>query len=313
MSPSVGYVDQVVDGSRDDIAFRSLGGVRSRTDADIVHLDRLSSLGGSQRRGAAERIALSLALAARVVRKDFALVRTWHGSDAARTGEWSSRIANGILNRVTSAFVTVDSSTRPPRGRSTVVIPFGHYRDRFIGYPTAAPTSGRMLCVGPSLGRGTTGLVEQFLAAGFDGTSLRVVGMPGEATAALERLAGNSGGRVAVRLERVSDGTMVQEITGAEIVVLTSVDELDDLHVALLALSLDRPVLVPDTALTRSLADQIGHEWVRIAPTMDASGLSKAIASLRTSPPSGRPELAGRDQPTTTAAYASVFLDITQS
>ncbi|MFW7415408.1 hypothetical protein [Demequina sp. SO4-18] len=309
MSPSVGYVDQVVGEGQDDLVFKAFAGIPRRTDADVVHLHRLSALGGNRVKSGKKRIAVSLAFAAMVRSNRVALVRTWHGADANGTGGRSARIANWILNRVTTEFVTVDPSTTGPRGASTTLVPYGHYRDRFVGYPRSEPVPGRMLCIAPQLHKHVERIVEAFVDDKAPEGSLRVAGFTTEARASrVERLAEKSPDGVSTRLERLSDGAMVMEISAAELVVLPNASELDDLQVIFMALSLDRPVLVPDSPLTRSIGDSVGPGWVhRYETPLGSDGLASACERARSHPPSEGPRLEGRDRDATAAMYADMF------
>lgn len=307
MSPSVGYADQIVGEGSDAVSYGSFSGRLRRTDVDVVHVHRLKAIGSARASNWRKRIAISVAFAAMVRSNGIALVRTWHGSDAAGDGGRADRLSNWILNRVTTAFVVVDPSVATPGRKPRTVVPFGHYRERFIGYPRAAQVPGRILCMGESVPRGAERLIEAFESSSTDGLSLRVAGMASaDRTAALEQAAASP--QVSTRVERLADGTMVQELCEAELAVVPTVKELDDLHQVFMALTLDRPVLVPDSALTRSVAESVGSEWVHTytgQPTAEA--IDATVAALRQNPPSGSPALDGRDVASTSALYAEVF------
>lgn len=309
MSPTVGYVDQIVGEGSEDVTFRSFSGVRKSPNAEVLHVHRLTALGGSRKVSGKDRIAITLAFAAMVKSNKIALVRTWHGSDANGGGGRTSRLSNWILNQVTTAYVIVDPSTPTPRRGSSTLVPFGHYRDRFLGYPRRELTSGRILCVAPHLHKNVEQVVAAFVGGKTAGTSLRVVGSaPPDRAEAITEFAQAQPDAVSTRLERVSDGSMVEEITAAELVVLPNTGEIEDLHVIFLALSLDRPVLVPDNALTRSLADSVGPGWVhRHKAPVGSSDFTKALETVRNGSRSASPNLDGRDPATTSAMYADVF------
>lgn len=308
-SPSVGYADQVVGDDPDGIKYGSLTGVPRRADVEVVHLHRLTALGPLRRASGLKRLSVALAYAATLKLNRIALVRTWHGSDARGDGGRVNRLSNWIINQATSAFVVVDPSTRSPRPRATTVIPFGHYRERFLGYPRSAQVAGRIVCMAPRLGWAVDRPIQAFLAAGDEDLSLRIVGEASPArTTVLERFAAVDPARVSTRIELISDGAIVMEMTAAELVVLPQTAELDDLHLVLLALSLDRPVLVPDNALTRSVAKAVGEGWVlRYSGTLAPEALEGAMKRLRAEPLAGQPDLEGRDRETTTRAYAEIF------
>ncbi|MFW2512567.1 hypothetical protein ACNI3K_02195 [Demequina sp. SO4-13] len=309
MSPSVGYVDQIVGEDQNDVIFEAFSGLPRATDVDVVHLHRLSALGGARARSGKKRVAVALAFAARIRSNGIALVRTWHGADANDAGGRSARLANWILNRVTTEFVIVDPSTKVPNGASGTLIPYGHYRERFVGYPRSPQVPGRLLCIAAHLHTSVERFVRDYVEGDVRETTLRVVGSAGPARAArLREFAETGKDSVSTRIERVSDGAMVMEISASELVVLPNAGELDDLHMVFLALSLDRPVLVPDSPLMRSVADSVGAEWVhRSTAPLDPAVAAEVLSSVRTDTPPDGPSLDGRDREATSAMYADVF------
>jgi len=64
----------------------------------------------------------------------------------------------------------------------------------------------------------------------------------------------------------------------------------------LVALSLDRAVLVPRTASTEALAAEVGPGWVQLFEgELSPEDLVTALARLADAPLSGRPDLTDRD------------------
>ena len=67
---------------------------------------------------------------------------------------------------------------------------------------------------------------------------------------------------------------------------------------ALLALSLERPVLVPANESTESLAREVGAGWVQtFAPPLAPGVLARAVTVVRTTRRSPAPDLSARTWP----------------
>jgi beta-1,4-mannosyltransferase len=89
----------------------------------------------------------------------------------------------------------------------------------------------------------------------------------------------------------------VRIVTEAEMVVLPY-RHMHNSGTVLYALSLGRPVLVPDNEINRALSDEVGPGWVhRFSDTLTGSSLAAAIVALRSAPPVGRPDLSAREWP----------------
>lgn len=270
---------------------------------DVVHVHRLNPLLGPRVSGP-KRVLIVAAVAVLLKRHRIALVRTVHGP---RSPGAVAALSNWILDRVTTSFVVLDATTSVPRGRPVRVIPHGHHRDRFIGYPRAVQVPERVFCIAPvAPGRDPEGPLHDLTSP--SGLPLRVVG---EASPELAGITGEvpvATEPAGARVERVSDGALVAEMSAAGLVVVPRATELEDVSLLLLALSLERPVLVPDTDMTRRLSDEVGAGWVhRYAGALTPERLDAATQELRTNPPAERPNLDGRDPGDTEARYAEVF------
>lgn len=303
------YVDQVVGdgGARIEYSFGRTG-LRD-ADVDVVHLPRFDALQGTQGSSGPALVKAVLVFAAQLIYRRIALVRTLHGSDRQRPRDRWERLATWILNRVTTAFILLDEAATAPRpGRTTVIQP-GHFRDRFSGFPRSEQTAGRLLFVAPvQLGGGVAVVLRAFPDATTPSLSLRVIGPAPRALAEQITRLTEEHASISAQLEPVSTGTVIREMTTSELVVLPGVERLEELTVLLSALSLDRPVLVPDSPSARALADTYGNDWVRrYSGPLTGATIDSAVSELRSSPPQGRPRLDGRDLATTGAAYAAVF------
>jgi beta-1,4-mannosyltransferase len=110
--------------------------------------------------------------------------------------------------------------------------------------------------------------------------------------------------RVTFRNVFLSDRELYSEISRATLVVLPYTRLLNS-GAALLALSLRRPVLVPETCAMRELANEVGRDWVQMyAGTLTAAHLEAAVDSVADLDPNDAPNLTAR---TWTACAAATY------
>lgn len=211
------------------------------------------------------------------------------------------------LDDATQLSVAINSTTPMPTGG--VLIPHGHYRSRFAEYAKCRSEKGRLLYAGilrPY--KGVEELLDAFAALPDRELTLRVVGKP---TAALREqvldAVQRDPERVSAQLEFVPDADLVREITSAELICLPY-REMHNSGMALVALSLDRPVLVPDTEATRALAEEVGPGWVHtFTGELTADHIARVLATLRAQPTSTAPRLGGRDWEIVGRSYVNAF------
>ncbi len=191
-----------------------------------------------------------------------------------------------------------------------IVIGHSHLRDRFLGYPRQQAIRGRLLMTSAgTLHVAHEAPLKVFAVAELSDCTLRVAGkIPASLAESFARTLGDHPHTVSIRDELLSDAERVMEISRAEVVVVAAPHTYDGQNTMILALSLDRPVLVEDTLATRQWAAEIGHDWVRLhSGRLTAQSLGTAIESLRSAPPAGRPDLGARDPNTVLAQYADAF------
>jgi len=240
--------------------------------------------------------AFTAALIVRLWATRTPLVRTVHNVAAP---EGLSRIQRMLLKRLerrTTLRIRLNPTTDIPSG-PFVTIPHGHYRDWFAHHPAREIVSGQLGYFG--LIRRYKG-VEELLAAFREldcaALSLRIGGNPTSAELAESvRELATGDPRIALQLAFLRDDQVVELVTSSELVVLPY-RFMHNSGGALAALSLDRPVLLPDNAVNRLLSDEVGAGWVHLY-TGELSGeiLVGALASLRARRPIGRPELGARE------------------
>lgn len=304
------YVDQVV-GSPTGVEFRYSQGVLTAFDVDVVHVadPHLDHLLGTRGASGSQRVLAVLALARNLRRHRIALVRTLHESRRRRAGR-AHELANRLLDRATTSFIVLDPATPTPDAARTTVIPHAHFRDRYVGYPRADMVRGRILCIAAGeLPVEARGLLAIPRVVDTEGVTVRLAGTVdrGLEESVRSALAQHSA-TVSARLELLSDGAQVQEIDSAELVVVPRVDTLSQLQLVFLALSLDRPVLVPRTTAMTRLSGQLGEGWVWTSDgPVTAHVIDDAFAAIRGVDRSARPALDDRDLGTIHAAYEAVF------
>ncbi|WP_456789886.1 glycosyltransferase [Cellulomonas sp. P5_C5] len=283
--------------------------LRDRYDVFHVHWPEKLPRGSSRVRTLG-RQAATAALLLRLRLRRTAVVRTLHNATPHEPGGRVERVLLRWMDRRTTLFVRLNPATPLPvdatPGAPVVTIAHAHYRDWFARFPREQTVPGRVLFFG--LVRPYKG-VEDLLAAFRDladaGASLRVVGHPEDA--ALGRTVAEQAAtdpRIGVRLEYVDDETLAAEISAAQVVVLPY-RRLHNSGAALLALSLDRPVLVPAGDTATELAAEVGAAWL---PTFSGEvGAADLAAALASTDLPGRPDLSARDWSVVAPAHADAF------
>lgn len=224
------------------------------------------------------------------------VVRTIHN---LRPHEGKTRIENALLvaaERRTALQIGLNDQT-PPAGVPTETILHGHYRDWFDGLSCPASDPGTIVM--PGLIRqykNVPALIKAFRAIDSSALTLRIVGQPADSDLArsLIRLAVGDK-RIVLRLRFLPDREFAEEVGRAELVVLPYTDMFNSAS-ALMALSFDRPVLVPDNEINRRLADEVGPGWVFcFSGNLAPADITDTLARLRGETHSGRPDLSGRN------------------
>lgn len=264
-----------------------------RWDVFHTHWPEILVSGRTPLRAVIRQVLFSLVLLrARLLHRP--MVRTLHNLELPSDLSAVQTILLKTAYRWTTLVITINSTTPSPDDAMHARILHGHYRDWFERVPQSASTPGRVCFVGLIRRyKGVDSLISAFSdLPADDGLTLRICGRPSNDGLAQEltELAGGDP-RISLHFAYLSDEELVAEITAAELVVLPY-REMHNSGGALAALSLNRPVLVPDNEANRALAAEVGGEWVqRYSGSLTGEDIVQAMkvaTDLRGGPDLGR-------------------------
>ncbi|MGN7797580.1 glycosyl transferase [Leifsonia sp. 22587] len=226
------------------------------------------------------------------------IVRTVHNVGLPDGLNRRERALLGLIDRMTSVRVVLNTETPVPAGAAVALIPHGHYRDWFSEYPRSAPVAGRVAFTGLIRRyKGVESLIAAFEAAHQVNPhlTLTIGGRPtSEALDELVRTAAHPRSGIEATLRHLDDAELVSAVTSAELVVLPY-RFMHNSGGVLAALSLDRPVLVPRNAVNEALSREVGPGWVRFFDgELSAGQLISALAAVRVDARSAWPDLSAR-------------------
>lgn len=224
------------------------------------------------------------------------LVRTQHNIASHERAPRPTRALLNAIDRATTVTIDLNGQTPPLLGRPQRTILHGHYRDWYREQPQPRAVPGRLGCVGMIRPyKGIDNLVSAVHESTDQTLSLLVAGRPiNDEVLSQLHAAADGDWRVSIHAAFLSDAVFVRSIRESELVVLPYPAMLNS-GGALAALSLGRPVLVPDNPVTRALAEEVGSAWVqRFEGALSAATLHKALRTVRRDV-RGRPELSARE------------------
>lgn len=267
-------------------------------DVVHVHWPEILLAGRDPARSLARRLLFLLFLL-RLSLTATPVVRTLHN---LRPHSGTSRLEALLLRRLdrrTTAVIILNQDTPVPADVPSVTVLHGHYRDWFGRFQRPRPEPFRAAFVGlvrpykniPALVTAFRAVLDRAPQA-----RLEVAGAPAsEELAARLREAAGGVPQVELSLRFVPDDRLVEIVGRAEVVVLPY-REMHNSGAVLLALSLDRPVLVPDNEITARLAEEVGPEWVlRYRGELTGERVLAAFEEARRIPPGARPDLGRRE------------------
>ncbi len=290
-----------------EIEFRylSLRNLFRRADVFHIHWPEVLVRGTNRAETAVRSWVVRAAL--RLMRwRGTAIVRTLHNLTPHEPGTALEGRLLTRLDDLTDLFVTINPVTKAPHG-PTVQIPHGHYRDRFASLTHRSPTPGRLTYAGMIRPyKGVEQLLSAFGSIEDPAASLHLVGRPTDALREAIENAAAGDSRIYASFGFVPDAELVDEITSASLVVLPY-EEMHNSGMLLVALSLSRPVLVPDTPTTRALSTEVGPGWVhRFTGVLDSEILEQALTASSIHP-TRPPQLEDRDWTVVAARYGAAF------
>ncbi|WP_168207366.1 glycosyltransferase [Microlunatus elymi] len=267
-------------------------------DYDVfhVHWPEILLEGSTPAKTAARRVLFAIFLARMRIRR-IAIVRTMHNLELPSGIDPIEVALLRAAERQTAVWIRLNTSTELPAGRPGVTVLHGHYRDWYGSQQKSTMVAGRIVFYGlVRRYKGVPALVRAFTESPDPTLSLEVLGRPSTTELADEIIqAAGKDQRVRLRLEFVEDPELVRGVTEAELVVLPYA-EMHNSAAVLTALSLDRPVLVPDNEVNHKLAAEVGPGWVHTySGPISAQTITAALSDLRQHPPADWPDLEQRD------------------
>ena len=283
--------------------------LRGRYDVFHAHWPEILVDGGTPLRRLA-RQALTLAFALRLRLTRTPIVRTVHNLDLPQGISWRARVLLRLLDRWTTLRIALNPWT-PLGGDLTAVIPHGDYRTWFAPYSRSEAIPGRIGYVGLIRRyKGVEQLTSAFSATRetHAGLSLVIGGNPSGPELAEElRRHAEGDERIALELGFLPDERLVAIVTSSELVVLPY-RLMHNSGTVLAALSLGRPVLVPDNDVNRALAREVGPGWVHLFPgDLTPESLLAAVDAVRSGERSPEPDLSRRGWSRTGADHLAAY------
>lgn len=240
-------------------------------------------------------LALAILIRLRLSRRP--IVRTVHNVERPDGLTHRESALLDLIDRQTTVSIRLNSTTQLSDDHRFETIPHGHYRAWFAGYEPQNMRQGQIGYVGLIRRyKGVEGLVRAFrdTEGRREGLTLRLGGKPSTAELAesVNSLAAGDP-RIDLHLAFLSDAELVEIVTSSQLVVLPY-RFMHNSGGALAALSLNRPVLVPDNEVNRKLSAEVGDGWVHLFDgELTADAILRALDA--TGPRSDRPDLSARN------------------
>lgn len=278
---------------------------------DVIHLHWPEFLirGDSFRERQLKRLVFML-LCARLRFSRIRVVQTIHNVKPHESGSRVERAMLHALSSQTKRWIKLNPLPVERPSGQIVEILLGHYRDWFAPYENAASIPGRFLFFGlirPY--KQVDSLIAAFGELDDPATDLRIVGGCNDTELrALIAAAPATRANISVDLTYVRDEQLVRELGLSEMVVLPYRDLYNSAAV-LAALSLNRPVLIPDSPAAIALQVEFGPEWVFLYHgRLTGETLEVSLARSRALHRAGtEPDLSKRDWAAISDAHHKVY------
>ena len=275
---------------------------------DVVHVhwpETLLRAGGSVRTVLKRALFGLLLFRLRIQRVP--LVRTVHNSEPHEAFSRTEAILARWLDRAVRRRIYMSGAV----DRGGHLIRHGHYRDVYSLDTHSEPKVGRILYFGAIRRyKQVPQLCRAFATVRAPSATLRVVGKPATDQLRLDvERAAASDSRISVDLARVDPRRLAEEIYASQLVVLPF-EDFENSGSALLALSLDRPILVPDSASSRELLTEVGDGWVvTYQPPLTGRVIEEALAKVSAHDAGAHVNFVGRDWIDIAREHAAVYED----
>ncbi|MFM1730715.1 glycosyltransferase [Prescottella soli] len=294
------YVDHMIDSAPESLQVETLSWKRALTGRyDVFHIHWPENLiRGKNRVSGAVKKTMFVTLLGRLRLSRRPIVRTVHNVAPHEEGSVVERSLLKLCDRATTHFIRLNVTTELPEGKDSSTILHGHYRDRPEYQCSIESDPTRLLYFGlirPY--KGIEDLLPAFSALRSETLTLRIVGKPQDEKLAADILAAcDQSASVTCKLAFVPDAELAAEIASASLVVLPY-REMHNSGAAILALSMDRPVLVPATQANRALQEEVGEDWVHLyeGSAITAEAISDAVDRAASRVRTARPDLSERD------------------
>ncbi|MCZ4278362.1 glycosyltransferase [Rhodococcoides yunnanense] len=305
------YVVQISEGMPDDIELKYFSwraALIEKYDVFHVHWPEFLMRARSRPRKTAKTLLFVL-LTLRLTIRRTPVVRTLHNLHPHETGGRIESTLLSWLDRRVTDYIRLNPMTVAPTGRRCTTILHGHYKDWFTATGETSRIDGRILNFGlirPY--KGVEELLDLVKNEGDPEWLLRIVGKPIDERMR-ERILEKTGQstKISLKLQFVSDEELVDEILQCELVVLPY-RSFHNSGVALLSLSMGRPILVPGNDVSNALRDEVGDEWVHtFEGTVKVSDIRESLYSSRRPSAQRPPELSGRDWATVGLSHREVY------
>lgn len=280
-----------------------------RGDYDVFHVHWPEVLLRSDRRSrrVGRRIAFWLFLA-RLKSRRVAVVRTMHNLKPHENPSKIDRKLLARLDAMTTAWIRLNPVTEPDEHADVTTILLGHYLDWFDEIPDVEVEPGLIGNFGlirPY--KGVPELVSTVRQSSDPHIRLVVMGEP--ISLDLEQQIRDIAGadpRISLHLSHVDDATLAREVRRCSYVALPH-ENMHNSSSLLLALSLDRPALVPNTPVTRDIQSEVGPQWVYLYDELTAATLEDAAHRSRDDEREPHPDLSKRDWTRVADDHVAVF------
>jgi beta-1,4-mannosyltransferase len=256
-----------------------------------------------------QALAVLLLVRLRLARRP--IVRTVHNIQLPEGRPWHEKLLLKAIDRQTSSWIRLNTTTELPLGQPATTIALGHYRDWFARYPQRTVVAGQVGYIGLIRRyKGVENLIEAFRATSslMPGLSLRISGKSSTSELAhtLTDLAGDDS-RISLDFRFLSQPELVELVTSSQLVALPF-RAMHNSSSAIAALSLGRPVLVPENRVNAALADEVGPGWVFCyRGTLRGDDIVQALAAIRDHPAPAPPDLSRRGWEQAGAAHISAY------